>query len=100
MFHVLKDENAIVSILANVEAEQVMDAIAKVDKVFTQLIDEVSDEDLPRAMCEALGIAHSILIDEWTDVLVALLVDMGATEVEYLWHECTPPQSEMREVIE
>jgi hypothetical protein len=55
MFQVLKDEDELVAILANVETEQVQDAIAKVDKVFTQLIDEVSNEDLPRAMCEALG---------------------------------------------
>jgi hypothetical protein len=99
MFHVLKDENQIVAILANIETEQVQDAIAKVDKVFTSLIDEVSNEDLPCAMCEALGIAHSILIDEWTDVLVALLVDGGATEVEYLWHECVPRESRIGEVI-
>jgi hypothetical protein len=99
MFHVLKDEDTIVAILANVETEQVQDAIAKVDKVFQKLFGAVADEDLPRAMCEALGMAHSILIDEWTDVLVALLVDGGATEVEYLWHECVPPQDEIREGV-
>jgi hypothetical protein len=102
MFHVLKDEDTIVAILANVETEQVQAAIAKVDKVYRELFEGPLGTEphcLERALCEALGIAYTNMIDEWTDVLVALLVDGGATEVEYLWHECVPPQDEVEEVV-
>lgn len=99
MFHVLKDEDTIVAILANVETEQVQDAISKVDKVFRSVVDAVPEEQWEMEMCEKLGIAYTELLMDWRDVLVALLVDGGATEVEYLWHECTPPPEEIREVV-
>lgn len=89
MFHVLRDGEDLVAILANVETEVVKDAIAKVDASFRKLIDEVGD-DIVEPMCKDLGVEYRELMTEWTDVLVALLKQAGATEVDYIWHECVP----------
>lgn len=89
MFHVLKDEEQVVAVLANVTPELISDAVAKVDAAFRRWID-VDFLNVERHMCEDLGVAYSTAITDYNDVLVALLVDGGATEVEWRAHDTTP----------
>jgi hypothetical protein len=89
MFHVLQDDGELVAVLANVTTAQVQDAISKVDVAFRKFID-TDLVNLEQHMCEDLGIAYSEDIAFWTDVLVALLVDCGATPLGYVVHECAP----------
>lgn len=89
MFHILQDDGELVAVLANVTTEQVKDAISKVDAAFRKWVD-VDLIHVEERMCEDLGIAYSDSIAVWTDVLVAYLVDCGATQVEHKLHECAP----------
>ena len=90
MFHILKDEEEIVAVLANVTWQQVVEAIAKVDIAFRACLDKVPLTELEERMCEHLGIGYSNELTDYNDVLVALLIDCGATRVEWAGYETVP----------
>lgn len=91
MIHILMDDGELVAVLANVTTQDIEHAVVKVDEVFRKYMDAVPFEKLEQCMCEDLGISYSCTITFWTDVLVALLLDGGATRVEFERHECAPP---------
>ena len=90
MFHVLRDGDDVVAVLANVSSDQVQEAIGKVDLAFRRMVDKVPLVDLEMRICEDIGIAFSGDIRDYTNVISALLIDGGATLVDFEAHDCTP----------
>lgn len=90
MLHILMDEGEVVGVVANTTPEQITAAVSSVDAALRKWID-VDIQNLEQRMCEDLGIAYSNSIADYNDVLLALLVEGGATLVEHQIHETVPP---------
>ena len=95
MFHILKDEETIVAVLANVTTQQIQEAVVKDDHAFRRWVD-CGVAHCADLMCQDLGIAWASYITDYNEVLVALLVDGGATHVNCQVHDTTPAVSAER----
>lgn len=93
MIHILVDEGEIVSALSNVDTETISWARSACDESFRRWVD-THPFDVAERMCRDLGIPFSPSIEGYNDVLVALLIDCGATEVDYMSHHTVADEDE------
>lgn len=95
MIYVLKDDADVVGLIANLEETQIAEAVRKVDYHFRHLVDMVPFNDLDKALCEAVGVPYESTIEGWQDVLMAYLVDLGGTLVEYREIDAVPDGAQL-----